>query len=285
MHRRRDGSTGVEDDSLYTQDPEAYSPIRELYNDPHISMVPLHTDTVDYHELQILHHGCTLVHWEEDGSRSALCYVRLEASNGTITWCKPAWSALRCSGPQDYSLSINIEEPVSVGLIHKYETGESFLAGLEEGFLDLHIVKEIILCRSSIEIAAIARRHGLEDSHCDQNLLRLKYGTGLSENRVLEWILPSALAQVWYNTLRRLVVMLKQQRQLCDGRIDWLKESYLQLYFRQQNCIGPTPAEAIKVSPKTATTHYSRKRSFENFRDCDCHQSRSPFLYSTRPLF
>ncbi|XP_064469144.1 uncharacterized protein LOC135383352 [Ornithodoros turicata] len=244
---RKDKENRTEDDCLYIQDPEAYIPIQELYNDHHISMVPLQTDKIDYHELQLLHHGCTLVHWEEDSSRSALCYVRLERNNGTITWCKPAWSALRGSGPQDYSLSVNIEEPVAVGLVQKYETAESYLAGLEEGFLDLHIVKEIVLCRSSIEIAVIAKRHGLEDSLNDQNLLRLKYGTGLSDNRVLEFILPMSLAEVWYRSLRRIVAMLKQQRQLCDGRIYWLKESYLQLYFRDQYCMGPTPAEAIKV--------------------------------------
>ncbi|KAL1439330.1 hypothetical protein MTO96_010351 [Rhipicephalus appendiculatus] len=244
---RREETNCKEDDSLYLQDPEAYIPIQELANDHHISMVPLTVDRVDFHQLQILHHGCTMVHWEEDGSRSSLCYVRLERSNATITWCKPAWSALRGSGPQDYALSVNIEENVPVGLSQKYDTGESYLAGLEEGFLDLNIVKEIVLCRSSIEVAAVAKRHGLEDSFSDQNLLRFKFGVGLSENRVLEFILPNFLSVIWYDSLRRLVSMLKQQRQLCDGRIHWLKESYLQLYFREQCCIGPTPAEAIKV--------------------------------------
>ncbi|KAL3193090.1 hypothetical protein MRX96_058588 [Rhipicephalus microplus] len=244
---RREETNCKEDDSLYRQDPEAYIPIQELANDHHISMVPLTVDRVDFHQLQILHHGCTMVHWEEDGSRSSLCYVRLERSNATITWCKPAWSALRGSGPQDYALSVNIEENVPVGLSQKYDTGESYLAGLEEGFLDINIVKEIVLCRSSIEVAAVAKRHGLEDSFSDQNLLRFKFGVGLSENRVLEFILPNFLSVIWYDSLRRLVSMLKQQRQLCDARIHWLKESYLQLYFREQCCIGPTPAEAIKV--------------------------------------
>ncbi|XP_077501808.1 uncharacterized protein LOC144112865 isoform X2 [Amblyomma americanum] len=244
---RREETSCKEDDSLYLQDPEAYIPIQELANDHHISMVPLTVDRVDFHQLQILHHGCTMVHWEEDGSRSSLCYVRLERSNATITWCKPAWSALRGSGPQDYALSVNIEENVPVGLSQKYDTGESYLAGLEEGFLDLNVVKEIVLCRSSIEVAAVAKRHGLEDSFSDQNLLRFKFGAGLSENRVLEFILPNFLSVIWYDSLRRLVSMLKQQRQLCDGRIHWLKETYLQLYFREQSCIGPTPAEAIKV--------------------------------------
>ncbi|XP_077544076.1 uncharacterized protein LOC144156122 [Haemaphysalis longicornis] len=244
---RREETSCREDDSLYIQDPEAYVPIQELANDHHISMVPLTADRVDFHQLQILHHGCTMVHWEEDGSRSSLCYVRLERSNATITWCKPAWSALRGYGPQDYALSVNIEENVPVGLSQKYDTGESYQAALEEGFLDLSVVKEIVLCRSSIEVAAVAKRHGLEDSFSDQNLLRFKFGVGLSENRVLEFILPNFLSGVWYDSLRRLLAMLKQQRQLCDGRVQWLRESYLQLYFREQSCIGPTPAEAIKV--------------------------------------
>lgn len=249
LARRREETSCREDDSLYIQDPEAYVPIQELANDHHISMVPLTADRVDFHQLQILHHGCTMVHWEEDGSRSSLCYVRLERSNATITWCKPAWSALRGYGPQDYALSVNIEENVPVGLSQKYDTGESYQAALEEGFLDLSVVKEIVLCRSSIEVAAVAKRHGLEDSFSDQNLLRFKFGVGLSENRVLEFILPNFLSGVWYDSLRRLLAMLKQQRQLCDGRVQWLRESYLQLYFREQSCIGPTPAEAIKVPP------------------------------------
>ncbi|KAH9363087.1 hypothetical protein HPB48_014131 [Haemaphysalis longicornis] len=210
---RREETSCREDDSLYIQDPEAYVPIQELANDHHISMVPLTADRVDFHQLQILHHGCTMVHWEEDGSRSSLCYVRLERSNATITWCKPAWSALRGYGPQDYALSVNIEENVPVGLSQKYDTGESYQAALEEGFLDLSVVKEIVLCRSSIEVAAVAKRHGLEDSFSDQNLLRFKFGVGLSENRVLEFILPNFLSGVWYDSLRRLLAMLKQQRQ------------------------------------------------------------------------
>lgn len=230
------------------QDLAAYIPIQGLKHNHDVSLIPLQVDTVDFHELQILHHGCTIVHWEEDGSRSVLCYARLESHNGTITWCRPTWSALQVSGPRDYSLSANIEECVPIGVVQKCETGESYQAGLEEGFVDLHIVKEIVLCRSSIEVAAVARRHGLEDSIYDQNLLRIKFGTGLSENRVLEFILPGTLAEVWYKSIRRLVAMLKQQRQLCDSRIYWLKETFLQLYYNEQNCSGPTAFESIKVS-------------------------------------
>ncbi|CAN8024093.1 unnamed protein product [Ixodes persulcatus] len=246
---RRDGcgSSRAEDESLYMQDLAAYIPIQGLKHNHDVSLIPLQVDTVDFHELQILHHGCTIVHWEEDGSRSVLCYARLESHNGTITWCRPTWSALQVSGPRDYSLSANIEECVPIGVVQKCETGESYQAGLEEGFVDLHIVKEIVLCRSSIEVAAVARRHGLEDSIYDQNLLRIKFGTGLSENRVLEFILPGTLAEVWYKSIRRLVAMLKQQRQLCDSRIYWLKETFLQLYYNEQNCSGPTAFESIKA--------------------------------------
>ena len=43
---------------------------------------------------------------------------------------------------------------------------------------------------------------------------------------------------------------MKAQRRLAsvsDKRLYWLKEQYLRLYFEEEACSGPKPAEAIKV--------------------------------------
>lgn len=47
-------------------------------------------------------------------------YLRLERSNGTLTWCRPPWSALKAghsSSQPDYMLSANPEDMVSPGLL------------------------------------------------------------------------------------------------------------------------------------------------------------------------
>ena len=45
-------------------------------------------------------------------------------------------------------------------------------------------------------------------------------------------------------------MVLKAQRSLSqvkDKRLYWLKEQYLKLFFENEECSGPKPAEAIKV--------------------------------------
>lgn len=67
---------------------------------------------------QILHHGTTVVQWDPESGRSCLVYLRLERSNGTLTWMRPPWSGLRTShSPPDYTLAANPEATVSPGLL------------------------------------------------------------------------------------------------------------------------------------------------------------------------
>lgn len=43
---------------------------------------------------------------------------------------------------------------------------------------------------------------------------------------------------------------MRAQRRLAsvsDKRLSWLKDQYLKLYFDEEACSGPKPAEAIKV--------------------------------------
>ncbi|XP_023223275.1 1-phosphatidylinositol 4,5-bisphosphate phosphodiesterase epsilon-1-like isoform X2 [Centruroides sculpturatus] len=236
---------GKENENLYEIDIDSYRPIQPISNDHCISFVPLNQKYLDYHLLQIMHHGLTVIHWDNDGQRSALCYLKLERNNATLTWCKPNWSSLRGSGCQDYVLSGNIEEPVSPGLLLKYETGEVVQNNLEEGYLDLWCVKEVTTCDDTVDMSIMSKRHGLEEK--SSQCIKLIFGVNLSDNRSLTFVAPCLEARNLCEGLSQVVGLLRQQYQLSDQRINWLKERYLQLYFEDQACFGPTPAEAIKV--------------------------------------
>lgn len=243
-----EGAPGVEDDSLYELDIDVYHAIQPLSNDHGISFLPIRSSDVDFHDLQCMHHGTTVVHWEEDGSRSSLCFLKLERSNATLTWSKTGWSALRGSNYQDYSLTTNIEELVSSGMVMKCENSDIVFNGLEEGYLELQYIKEIRLGEAAVDLATtVSRRHGLEEMDADSCCIKLIFGACLSDNRSVEFIAPPIVAQIWTRGLSQIMTLLRRQQQMCDQRIQWVKEKYLQLFFNEQACFGPTPAEAIKV--------------------------------------
>lgn len=59
-----------------------------------------------------------MAHWEAESNRTALVYIRLERSCGTLTWGKTSWSALKAgpassSSAPDYNLGANPEDMVS----------------------------------------------------------------------------------------------------------------------------------------------------------------------------
>jgi hypothetical protein len=176
--------------------------------------------------LQILHHGSTAVHYDVDGSRSLLVYLRLERSCATLTWSRPCWSGLRggnassssSSCQPDFCLSVNAEEVVSPGMALKYATNsmgsmpltvvggagvlgsvavafkEVAVAGLEEGYLDLDSVKDVILGADikdrDPEVAIVARRYGLDKFSGLENSLAIIYGANLSDNRIFMILSP-----------------------------------------------------------------------------------------------
>lgn len=248
-------ATGKEEkDELYQIDLDSYRPIQPMPKSHGISIVPLDVHSIDYHQLQAMHHGTAIIHYEEDTGRSAVVYLQLEHSNSTISWCKPFWStSLRVGGnaPQDYQLSQDIEEIVLSGISMKYETKEPAMIGLEEGFVDLMFLKDIVVGQSSLtDLTSIGRRHGLPDyvlSESSYHSIKLLFGVNLSDNRTTEFIAPKYIALIWIDGLRSILKLIQRQKQLCDQRILWLKEKYLQLYYEESACVGPTPAEAIRV--------------------------------------
>ena len=242
-----------ENDLLYEIDLDSYKPIQGNVNNHCVSYVPINSQAFDLHLLQAMHHGLTCIHHEEDTGKTAVVYLQLEQSNATLVWCKPSWStAIKTSGgtPQDYVLSLNIEDVVLTGVIAKHESKEPALTQLDEGFIDLQYIKDIRVGQTSADLMTIARRHGLPDNElneCRNSSVKLLFGTNLSDNRVAEFLAPKLVASVWAEGLKCLIKQLQKQKQLTDQRIVWLKDKYLQLYYEDSVCMGPTPAEAIRV--------------------------------------
>ncbi|KAG8224032.1 hypothetical protein J437_LFUL001109 [Ladona fulva] len=193
--------------------------------------------------MQVLHHGTTAVHWEPEGGRAALVYLRLERSCATLTWSRPTWSGLRggCGGvgggvagvggagggggigvgggggvvgggggggggsssssssSPDYALQADPEEAVSPGLMLRLSADgapASAPPSLDEGFLDLPAVKEVVLGggrERGAEAAAAARRFGLDRRPGEETALAIVYGANLSDNRALFFLCPPTL--------------------------------------------------------------------------------------------
>nr|CAD7393619.1 unnamed protein product [Timema cristinae] len=262
------------EDHDYDLDLDMYRPVQSLSNDHGVSFFPISAphSGMDHHVLQVLHHGSTAVHWDaEGGSRTALAYVRLERSCATLTWGRPAWSGLRtgAGNSPDYCLSANPEETVAPALSAKLAGGgEAAWVTLEEGYLDLAAVKEIVVGSRDREkdpdLATACRRYGLDKFPTAECCLALVYGSNLSDNRVLFLLCPPNLCRystttrctiqprvwfvvrMWYMGLCWVVRGLKRQLQLTDRRMIWLKEQYLQLFFDECPC-GPMTADAIRV--------------------------------------
>lgn len=242
-----------EDDHHYMINLDAYNPIQPMRRSHQISMIPLEYRLIDYHILQCMHHGTTIIHYEEDTGRSSLVYLQLEQSNSIIAWCKPFWStSLKVSGntPQDYQLSLDIEDFILPGISLKFETKEPAIVALEEGFVDLMYLKDVIISQKNIDLSIIGRRHGFNDSIFSDSKncsLKLLFGSNLSDNRTTEFIAPKKVLTIWIEGLKSILRLLRNQKLLIDQRITWLKEKYLQSYYEESMCQGPTIAEAIRI--------------------------------------
>ncbi|XP_049820565.1 1-phosphatidylinositol 4,5-bisphosphate phosphodiesterase epsilon-1-like isoform X2 [Aethina tumida] len=260
-------------DSEYDCDVDDYHPVQPLIHDHGVSFVCLsspHTK-VDQHVMQILHHGSTVVLWEgaEGGTttagatRGVLLYLRLDRSSTTLTWVRPSWSGLKAgssgdggSDPfsADFNLSFNPEDTLAPGLLTKLALqaagDQSTGSTLDDGFLDLLAVKEVHLggrdAEREAEVAAVARRYGLNHEPGNECALTILYGYTLSDNRLLYVVCPPAECRVWYSGLCWLIKGLARQQALCDRRLLWLREQYMQLYHEDGYCCGPLAADAIR---------------------------------------
>lgn len=236
------------EESDYDLDLQHYQPIEWVASEHGVLLVSAKMARVQLSDLQLLHHGVTAVRCNSQG-HSTLCHVRLESDNGTLSWSRPHWSALRAhsSSLPDYAFVNERRARITPGLSSRYQSGQSIIDDLDDGHLDLELVKEVRQTEpTAVDVATVSKRHGLPAEACGVALL---YGVSLAEHHSIELVLPPAVALVWLRALRRLVCgMLVQKRRHSDRRMHWLKQQYLQLYFDAEKCHGPTPVESIKVN-------------------------------------
>ncbi|ROT68308.1 1-phosphatidylinositol-4,5-bisphosphate phosphodiesterase epsilon-1 [Penaeus vannamei] len=247
-------STGDQEDEAGSGELEDYRPVQPLSNDHGVTLIPLPKSTVglNLHTLQILHHGTTVVYWDPESGRSCLVYLRLERCNGTLTWCRPPWSALKTghsSSQPDYILSANPEDLVSPGSSALlYSTSPELTGGSpEEGFVQIACLKEIEPGSRDVNCSAVARRYYLDGPISSDHCVTLVYGANLADNRLMVLVAPPSVAKLWCQGLQVLVRAQRRLASISDKRLCWLKEQYLKLYFEDEGCSGPKPAEAIKI--------------------------------------
>lgn len=153
----------------------------------------------------MLHHGTTLVHWDcESGtSRTALVFARVDRACGTFMWGKPTWSPLKTAQVggvplTEFSLREKLEDTMPTGLINRYTQPQVDCASvtLEEGYLDLGSLKEIIIgcCdrERETDLRSICKRYGLSGS---DSCIGLMYGSSLSDNRLIFLLCPPVLSK------------------------------------------------------------------------------------------
>lgn len=109
-------------ESDYDIDTDTYQPIQPVGDNHSVMLVSPKLSRVHIHDLQCMHHGTTAVHWDDGNTHSAICYIRLENDNGTLSWCKPQWSALRgvSTSAPDYVFKKDFATP---GISSRYGHG------------------------------------------------------------------------------------------------------------------------------------------------------------------
>lgn len=191
-----------------------------------------------------------MIQWDEDGGRSALCVLRLEADNATLTWCRPGWSAFRgVTSPQDFTLHSDQSNASLRIMCARYSSGGENYSSIEEGFLDVMHIKEVYLGDESHDLSSITKRHGLEIGDSEHKCITVVHGNCMSANHKLWFIGPKGVTMAWFRGLCKLRTASVKLKNQMDKRVQWLKQQYLQLYYEGEKCQGPTPAEAVKVSP------------------------------------
>lgn len=131
-------------------------------------------------------------------------FARVDRACGTLVWEKPPWSPLKTAqvggtALTDFSLSANPEDTVPAGLFTRYTQPQADFVTLEEGYLDLGSVKEIMIgcCDRDREadLRSICKRYGLPGS---DSCIGLMYGSNLPDNRLIFLLCPPALSKCVY---------------------------------------------------------------------------------------
>lgn len=234
-------------------DFESYQPIRTLGSGHDVMVITPSFAGISHQCLQFMNHGSTVVHLEEESGRVCMCFLRLEADNVTLTWKKPNWSALRgnLTSLPDYVLRGDFDYSSIQAMFTRYCSGDYVYESIEEGYLDLTNLKDVCWCHDDdIDLSTTSKRYGLENITPEKNCFCITYGNSLAENKHLYFVCTDHCAKMWYQGLQKLCFGVRRLHRQTDKRIQWLKSQYLQLYYDNERCQGPTPAEAIRVGSR-----------------------------------
>ena len=234
-----------------------YEPIKPVGNDHRVSAISLRSSGVSLHDLQCMQHGVTALRWDAASAHAAPVYLRLENDARTMAWARPQWCAARVGGgggagnPAAPVFAGDADPRLSAALAARYQSLLPYRVDeFDDGFIDLMTVKDLSFGTSGIvvDVTAVSRYQTFAAVSKACNCMTLLFGTNMSDNRTVEFVLPDRVARIWRRGLFRLIRAAQRQTRLCaDRRVQWLKEQYLQMYFDANQCTGPTPAEAIKV--------------------------------------
>uniref|UniRef100_A0A8C4HFA5 Phosphoinositide phospholipase C n=1 Tax=Dicentrarchus labrax TaxID=13489 RepID=A0A8C4HFA5_DICLA len=177
---------------------------------------------------QFLLQGATVIHYDQDSHLTARCLLRLQPDNTTLTWGKPQSGG---ASPTDPPLGL----------------GQTVVAGLAEGLLDLGVVKAVFQGHQGVDVHAVCLQNKLSQMTVEENGLSLLYGLSTTDNRLLHFVAPNHTAQMLHKGLSELVNATRKLKKFPDQRLQWLRRQYVSLYQEDGRYEGPTLAHAIEL--------------------------------------
>ncbi|XP_077406391.1 1-phosphatidylinositol 4,5-bisphosphate phosphodiesterase epsilon-1 isoform X2 [Vanacampus margaritifer] len=177
---------------------------------------------------QFLLQGATVIHYDQDSHLTARCLLRLQPDNTTLTWGKPQNGGVTPA-----------EQPLGLG--------QTVVAGLAEGLLDLGVVKAVFLGHQGVDVHAVCLQNKLSQMTVEENGLSLLYGLTTTDNRLLHFVAPNQTAQMLHKGLSELVNATRKLKKFPDQRLQWLRRQYVSLYQEECRYEGPTLAHAIEL--------------------------------------
>uniref|UniRef100_A0A158Q7B3 Phosphoinositide phospholipase C n=1 Tax=Elaeophora elaphi TaxID=1147741 RepID=A0A158Q7B3_9BILA len=262
--------------------PKGYDPVQPIKGIvKNITLVPLDTNRFDLDVIQRLHHGTTVIRYDPDTGRSALCILKLDASCGLLLWRKvgnlgtkemkekvsanldvhiPSVTRIQSAKPQSITPLESRNPPSSPSL----RPAGAACTTLDCGFLKLSYVKSIEnVASSDIDIETIYRRYSSEEMSVQMHCWTINFGCYLSDNEFVYFIAPEKSAQCWTVGLTTVCLQLQlnivnyllEQHKCADRRVIWLRRLYLQLCTNceQDNMIdegvtsSPQPYKALQA--------------------------------------
>ncbi|XP_050438662.1 uncharacterized protein LOC126844474 isoform X2 [Adelges cooleyi] len=258
--RKKNENVVSDSQNLEEKSKGRYVPVQELAYDHNLSMIPIGDSpmakdfTISHHDLQIMHHGTTVVHWDaEYSNRSSLVYLRLERNNWTLSWGKKPWSSLRLNSANmpDYSLSVDPEDNVPNSIMNRQSADCPSSKSLNEGYLDLSAVKDIFIADSAgreriKECLNIMRKFNLQNYEISECCICIVHGNNTGENRMLYLLAPKTVLSLWLEGLTKIVNRVREVMREEDQYRICLMKIYVLQYVKSKG-LGPLPSDAIKL--------------------------------------